>query len=79
MIDRTRAYAGMLIGGGLTISELGKYMHELGCKEALNLDGGKSSTMVYNNEVLTNPTVPHIIKNKIEAQTVTDSILILPY
>jgi exopolysaccharide biosynthesis protein len=41
---------------GLTISELAKIMLDLGCVKALNLDGGGSSTMFLNGQVV-NSTV----------------------
>ncbi len=37
---------------GMTIPELTQLMIELGCEEALNLDGGGSTTMVINNKVV---------------------------
>jgi exopolysaccharide biosynthesis protein len=30
---------------GMTLAELGAYMHDLGCLEAMNLDGGGSATL----------------------------------
>ena len=41
---------------GLSIEELAAFMKELGVTCAYNLDGGGSSTMVYNGEVINNPT-----------------------
>jgi len=40
---------------GLTIPQLAHLMHRLGCIEAMNLDGGGSSTMVYQNRVINEP------------------------
>ncbi len=40
---------------GLTLRELGDLMLELGCVEALNLDGGGSSTLVVAGERLNRP------------------------
>lgn len=37
---------------GLTISELAKTMKDLGCQEAINLDGGGSSTLWIENKVI---------------------------
>ena len=34
---------------GATHQEMAKFMAELGCREAYNLDGGNSSIMIYNN------------------------------
>lgn len=41
--------------GGMTIDELAELMLQLGCIEALNLDGGSSSTMVIGNKVVNTP------------------------
>lgn len=41
---------------GLSLSELGELMAAMGCREAYNLDGGGSSTMVFLGEVVNNPT-----------------------
>ncbi len=41
---------------GLSLSELAYFMQEMGCKTAYNLDGGGSSTMYFNGEVINNPT-----------------------
>lgn len=41
---------------GLSLFELAEFMTGLGVKIAYNLDGGGSSTMVFNGEVINNPT-----------------------
>lgn len=41
---------------GMTLHELASYMRQLGCTDALNLDGGGSSTMVIKNKVINNPS-----------------------
>jgi exopolysaccharide biosynthesis protein len=41
---------------GMTIEELAKLMQELGCVEAMNLDGGGSTTMVIKNKVANRPS-----------------------
>ena len=41
---------------GLSLYELASFMKELGATTAYNLDGGGSSTMVFQNEVINNPT-----------------------
>ena len=41
---------------GLTLYELAEFMQELGAVTAYNLDGGGSSSMVFNGEVINNPT-----------------------
>ena len=41
---------------GLSLFELAVFMQELGVKTAYNLDGGGSSTMYFNGNVVNNPT-----------------------
>lgn len=41
---------------GLTLQQLAEVMSDLGCTVAYNLDGGGSSTMVFNGEVVNQPT-----------------------
>ncbi|MEJ8800754.1 phosphodiester glycosidase family protein [Pontibacter sp. H249] len=41
---------------GVTLDELAQMMHEVGCYEAVNLDGGGSSAMVAADEVVNIPT-----------------------
>lgn len=41
---------------GLSLYELANVMSDLGCTTAYNLDGGGSSTMYFNGEVVNNPT-----------------------
>lgn len=41
---------------GLSLSQLAEFMTELGTVTAYNLDGGGSSTMYFNGEVINNPT-----------------------
>lgn len=41
---------------GLSLLELAQEFQERGCAVAYNLDGGGSSTMVFNGEVVNNPT-----------------------
>ncbi len=41
---------------GLTLYELATFMQSIGCTTAYNLDGGGSSTMYFNGEVINNPT-----------------------
>ena len=41
---------------GLSLLELAKVMQEYGCTVAYNLDGGGSSTMVFNGRIINNPT-----------------------
>ena len=41
---------------GLSLLQLAEIMQELGCTVAYNLDGGGSTTMYFNGEVINNPT-----------------------
>ena len=41
---------------GLSLYELAEFMQSLGVEKAYNLDGGGSSTMVFNGKVINNPT-----------------------
>ncbi|MDH4197904.1 MAG: phosphodiester glycosidase family protein [Candidatus Aminicenantes bacterium] len=41
---------------GMTIDELTALMKELGCREAINLDGGGSTTMVIRGKVVNHPS-----------------------
>ena len=41
---------------GLSLYELASIMQDYGCEVAYNLDGGGSSTMVFNGEIINNPT-----------------------
>ncbi len=49
---------------GLSLYELATFMQSLGVKESYNLDGGGSSTMVFNGEVINNPTSGGSIKER---------------
>lgn len=40
---------------GMTLAEFAKVFEDLGCTDAYNLDGGGSSTMYFNGEVVNNP------------------------
>ena len=41
---------------GLSLYQLAQFMQEQGAVTAYNLDGGGSSTMVFNGNVINNPT-----------------------
>jgi len=58
---------------GVSLSELATFMQSLGCTEAYNLDGGGSSTIYYNGEVLNNPTTNG---NTFEEREVSDIVYI---
>ena len=57
---------------GLSLYELASVMKEYGCSIAYNLDGGGSSTMVFNGEVINNPTEGR----KIQERSVSDIVYI---
>jgi exopolysaccharide biosynthesis protein len=61
--------------GGMTIKELAELMLELGCIEALNLDGGGSSTMVVEGVVINDPCGALREDGK-QVEAVSDAILI---
>ena len=58
---------------GLSLYELAEVMKELGCKIAYNLDGGGSSTMYFNGEVINNPTT---MGRTIQERSVSDIVYI---
>ena len=42
---------------GMTLKELGKFMHSIGCLNAINLDGGGSTVLYVNGKVVNKPQV----------------------
>lgn len=58
---------------GLSLYELANFMKSLGAKNVYNLDGGGSSTMVFQGEVVNNPTTNG---NKISERAVSDILYI---
>ena len=48
-IDGRRSNQGMR---GMTINELARYMQSIGCTDAINLDGGGSTRLMYKQTVL---------------------------
>jgi len=64
---------------GMTIPELSTFMQQLGCHQALNLDGGGSSTFYVNNTVINHPEGDEDeAKGIATIRPVSDAILILP-
>jgi exopolysaccharide biosynthesis protein len=64
---------------GLTIAELTKLMHQIGCQDSINLDGGGSSVLVLNDEVVNDcagdmDDIVHIYHER----PVYDAILVFP-
>lgn len=65
---------------GMTVPEFATLMTKLGCVDALNLDGGGSSTMVYEGVIKNSPR-GDIVDEKIgekAARKVSDAIIIIP-
>ena len=58
---------------GLSLYELAQVMQQYGCKTAYNLDGGGSSTMYFNGQVINNPTTNG---NRISERSVSDIVYI---
>ncbi len=58
---------------GLSLYELAQFMQSLGVETAYNLDGGGSSTMVFNGKVVNNPTSSG---RSIEERSVSDIVYI---
>lgn len=61
--------------GGMTMKQLAELMLDLGCIEALNLDGGGSSTLVIDNTVVNEPC-GDILEDGKNVRAVSDAILI---
>lgn len=57
---------------GMTLAELADLMRDLGCQEALNLDGGGSTTMVVRDRVVNRPS------DATGERPVSDAILLFP-
>lgn len=58
---------------GLSLKQLASLLAELGCREAYNLDGGGSSTMVFLGEVVNKPTTNG---RKISERSVSDIVYV---
>ncbi len=57
---------------GMTLAELAELMRDFGCQEALNLDGGGSTTMVVRDRVVNRPS------DATGERPVSDAILLFP-
>jgi hypothetical protein len=64
---------------GMTMPELAAYMASLGCSQAINLDGGGSSTLTIGTQVVNNPVgdEDESLDKKIE-RPIADAIIVLP-
>ena len=58
---------------GLSLYELAQFMESLGCETAYNLDGGGSSTMVFNGKIVNKPVASG---SKIGERKVSDIVYI---
>ena len=58
---------------GLSLYELATFMQGLGCSVAYNLDGGGSSTMYFNGNIINNPTTNG---NKISERSISDIVYV---
>lgn len=56
---------------GMSIAELARLMQQLGCREAINLDGGGSTTMVIRNRIVNRPS------DLLGERPVSDALLVL--
>ncbi len=58
---------------GLSLYQLATFMKKLNCNIAYNLDGGGSSTMYFNGNIINNPTING---NRISERSVSDIVYI---
>ena len=58
---------------GLSLSQLAEFMQRLGAQTAYNLDGGGSSTMIFNGSLINNPTTSG---RSIKERSVSDIVYI---
>lgn len=58
---------------GMSLYELAEFMRGLGVKTAYNLDGGGSSTMTFNGEIINRPTTSG---NSVKERSVSDIVYI---
>lgn len=73
VVDKTSIFDGM------TIYELADLMARLGCLYALNLDGGGSSTMVYEGAVKNSPHGDEYeVLGQNKVRRISDAIIVLP-
>ena len=60
---------------GLSLYELAAFLRDLGVRTAYNLDGGGSSTMVFQGEIINHPTTSG---NSVKERSVSDIVYIGP-
>ncbi|MCR5743495.1 MAG: phosphodiester glycosidase family protein [Lachnospiraceae bacterium] len=61
---------------GLSLYQLAQFMQELGCTTAYNLDGGGSSSMVFNGVVINDPSGSSSRRNSSGERSVSDIVYI---
>lgn len=63
---------------GMTLLELANFLKSEGCLDAINMDGGSSSTMVYDDKVVSNPSSSTDTKEDDKfVKEVSDAIIIV--
>jgi exopolysaccharide biosynthesis protein len=63
---------------GMSIPDLAFFMQSIGCKEALNLDGGGSSTMILDSKIVNTPCGEEYDGKGNYVRSVSDAILVIP-
>lgn len=75
-VDGTRNF--FFKNSGISIKDLAVLMQALGCKDALNLDGGGSSTLYFEGSIQNNPCGELLDKNRFRVRKISNALLILP-
>ena len=73
LISPSSTNAGPNESRGLSLYELAQFAQSLGAKTVYNLDGGGSSTMYFNGNIINNPTTNG---NTIRERSVSDIVYI---
>ncbi|MBQ6205729.1 MAG: phosphodiester glycosidase family protein [Oscillospiraceae bacterium] len=60
---------------GMSLHELAEFIQRLGAESAYNLDGGGSSTMVFQGEIINRPTTSG---NSLKERSVSDIVCLIP-
>ena len=60
---------------GMSLHELAEFIQRLGAESAYNLDGGGSSTMVFQGEIINRPTTSG---NSVKERSVSDIVCLIP-
>lgn len=63
---------------GITIPDLANFMSDIGCKDALNLDGGGSTTMILQGNIINTPCGELTDDKGNHVREVSDAILVIP-